>query len=582
MGTTLTSLQAGSTNYCYVVAIEGYSRLLTNAPTVQSCIDSWAGTDWTAALDGLFVEAQHDQHINPWEPFNSGGNCVITVAQDAADTFGIDTHRKGGSDETLLTVELDRNDTTVTVKSASLFDASGEIHIGTECIAYTGKTATTFTTCTRGKYSPFPADGSEPSRFSNNHRVGFDDQSTKLQPVVSSIPRAWAGRRIGVWVHRVVAGVLDVKAQAHLVYAGRIVDIRDDPGGISTVVECEHILDEVKEGTIGGDLWGAKLKAGVYLDSTMSFSMSDFAVTSKTATTLEVVPSGATGANQIDAGFYTHSEIFSKLEVWWVSELAATRLHGTYRTSISAINKDEVRTKLFATIPVGFAALTSFTFTMPEVVAAFLGWTDAPANSASGSFALFEDQPSDLEASHFADFPPLRAVMLNGQYYGPAAGGTFNLNRVEYYDDRGHYFDNFNYWPGTKPAATTSLDGWGIFLIDGKILAMGLKDESVNSIGAILPISFQYSGASADIRPVSATAYDSSKADYIDIKQVAIFEAPLYALIARIFYSTGTTGYNHDDYDDFPATLGLGIPADLQLDRCSRRRAGQHLGAARR
>ena len=51
---------------------------------------------------------------------------------------------------TTLTGNHTRTVTTITVASTTNFPTSGQIHIGQECINYTGVTATTFTTCTRG------------------------------------------------------------------------------------------------------------------------------------------------------------------------------------------------------------------------------------------------------------------------------------------------------------------------------------------------------------------------------------------------------------------------------------------------
>lgn len=51
---------------------------------------------------------------------------------------------------TTLTAALDNSAATVTVASTSGFPTAGTIHIGLECIKYTGTTSTTFTGCTRG------------------------------------------------------------------------------------------------------------------------------------------------------------------------------------------------------------------------------------------------------------------------------------------------------------------------------------------------------------------------------------------------------------------------------------------------
>ena len=159
MGTTLTAMQSGSLPpYTWVVAIEGYPYLLTNGST--SAAVTAHGGDWTQALGGLFVELHNDQRVDMRQPFTTGGRCMFRVAKtSSADTFGVDTHRTNGGVETELRTTLDRNDTTATVADTTNFASSGEFYIGTECVGYSGKTSTTFTGLTRGKYAPFPVSG---------------------------------------------------------------------------------------------------------------------------------------------------------------------------------------------------------------------------------------------------------------------------------------------------------------------------------------------------------------------------------------------------------------------------------------
>lgn len=53
---------------------------------------------------------------------------------------------------TTLTAGISNSDTTIPVVSTDLFQSSGHLLIGSELLAYTGKTATTFTGATRGVY----------------------------------------------------------------------------------------------------------------------------------------------------------------------------------------------------------------------------------------------------------------------------------------------------------------------------------------------------------------------------------------------------------------------------------------------
>lgn len=68
------------------------------------------------------------------------------------------------SASTFLSAPAGPTDTTLTVYDTSAFAASGVVHVGTEAISYTGKTATTLTGCTRAAWDTiaqrhFVADG---------------------------------------------------------------------------------------------------------------------------------------------------------------------------------------------------------------------------------------------------------------------------------------------------------------------------------------------------------------------------------------------------------------------------------------
>src|SRR5215216_375816 len=96
MGTTKTALQAGSLTYKWVLAIEGYPRLLTDAGTdllatawLGSLYDLGGGTG-ASQVGGLYVDLENELAINPFDPFGFGGKLTIRVPPDADDTLGID------------------------------------------------------------------------------------------------------------------------------------------------------------------------------------------------------------------------------------------------------------------------------------------------------------------------------------------------------------------------------------------------------------------------------------------------------------------------------------------------------------
>ena len=164
MGTTLTAFKdSDGFQYCFVIAIEGYSYLLTNWHTTSDLFVSgtgWHGTGWTQALSGLSMEGVvFKQSISPWKNDMKGEEVSFSVVDDdGTDRFGIDVFKRGAGNETQLYSTLDNNDTTIQVQSSVNFASSGAVYIGTERIDYGGKTTgspDTLTGCTRGMYSPF-------------------------------------------------------------------------------------------------------------------------------------------------------------------------------------------------------------------------------------------------------------------------------------------------------------------------------------------------------------------------------------------------------------------------------------------
>src|SRR5690606_11160320 len=254
-------------------AIEGLDTLLTNGDTT-AVKTAWSGTDWTSVTGGLFVDLQQEQSANPWEPFQGGGTLTLTI-QD--DDIGIIMNRTAGGAESELTTGVDRNDTSIVVQDTTAFPSSGTIHCGTEAMTYSSKTSTTFTV-TRGKWHPFGCDssGTGGTHYGQNHRVGFMPYGPALAPKVTQYPREWIGRWVGLWVHGYDSdGTLQTKDNATLVFAGRIAEVRDDPGVLGTIIEVDHVLTDLKEATVGRDQLTGEIADGMYLLAGLTFSMQD-------------------------------------------------------------------------------------------------------------------------------------------------------------------------------------------------------------------------------------------------------------------------------------------------------------------
>jgi hypothetical protein len=551
VGTTLEAFKAGNVRYVWSVAIEGYSKILTNGST-SAMVTAYAGTDWSSAQGGLFVDVTIDQKLDPKNPIGSMGTCVLSVIKDGTDdTFGIATHRRAGGVETYLEESLDRNDTTVTVRSTSQFASSGEVHIGTECIAYTGTTANTLTTCTRGKYSPFTTE--DEGRFSRDHRVRFDANNIHLQPIVSSLPRTWRGRFVAVRAHRDVGGVYDTLAESELVFAGTIDTIRDSRDG-ATVVALKSIMDWVGDRVLGEDAWEATIDDGIYLNAGLSFDFFDWYDTTDAtgANRLTVVSGTPSGVNQMAAGLYSAGEICSRVNAWLAAERTANRLLGSHYIESPVAVDVGYRTKVHWSLPSGSTG--GFMFQMPILVAKFFGFTEklVPPDAVADQnlHTVLKTGADDAVSGTYWDAntgPQRIYVRLTRDDYSVLSATTVG----------GEFVDQLGHLP---PSMTVGLDDayeWGLFAIDNKMLVIGTK------VGSELTQLRHWSSKGEE------TIFDywvPAEASPPRIRQILAIEDEFATLMVMLMGSTGTAGFNQTLLDQYTRTLSMGVPFSLLGD----------------
>ncbi len=163
---------------------------------------------------------------------------------------------------------MNETDTFSKVRDNSNFSTSGTIYLGTENIGYTGKQNVNgtdrFTGLTRGRYAPFKAGTETNQRFAHPHTIVTDDLGIRSEPIVTDEIRVWEGRMVGLWVHRIVDGVWDTRAEARLVFAGRIVGIADELDG-SCAITMEDIRADLRDTVLHRNPWTARLEALYYI-----------------------------------------------------------------------------------------------------------------------------------------------------------------------------------------------------------------------------------------------------------------------------------------------------------------------------
>ena len=566
--TTLSKMQAGSFASKWVATIEGCQYALSDAPepAVQT---AYAGTDWANAttLGGLYVECKNSQHITPWDPFVTGGTCTLRVVPDADDTFGVLVNRRAAGAETEITATLDRDDTTINVASTAEFDSSGTVYIGTEAISYTGKTGTTFTGCTRGLYSPLTAgtSGSGGNRFANHHRLGFDPYHVQMRPIVSEQPRVWIGKRVAVRLHTwdAVNQTLNSRDEAQLMFAGRIAGIADDPNDFSTVLDIEPITEEIRNGILGKDMWKAALTDGLDLVEGRVFLMQDWrdGTAIAAANDLVVVASGASTTNEVNAGRYSLNEVCDILSRWLGGERAAGRIAGFYVWHSPVTFNAGMRTTCVWSIANGGTVTVEFDLTMPAEVAMFLGLKGAAVQQ--GQSIMFRQRGiSNTEYIAQGDDVPFQNLVFKPNGPGRLAQEFTLVTTYPAEDEQGIFIDQYEYLPASIKLSCDSSKQWGLFLLDEKFLMVGSYDSGVLSNCWLAPFQLT-ADTSEEADKFIGRRVDEAEGGQITLRQVLILEGTFAEMLATFIYGTGTSGYNHADYDTLGYGLGIGIPGEV-------------------
>ena len=557
MGTTLGAIQAGGgLQYQVVVAVEGYEYLLTNGPTAAA-VTAWTGTDWAQALGGLGVRWPGRQELQAWKADVQVTSLSFCVQGDANDTFGRAVFGSAAGAYTAQTAPVDNNDTTLSVASTAGFASSGAVHLGTERIAYSSKTTQTLTGLTRGTYAPFRTAASGDSRFGRYHPLGLIGDGIVINPHVSSSQRKWKGRWVGVWIHRVVGGVLDVKAEAQLVFAGRISSVRDEADGL-TWVECDDVRGAIRDCTLLSDQWTARLREGIYLAAGWRFSMSDRLLingtdTAKTANDLVVV-NASPGANEILAGVYTLDELATVLNQWLADEKTATRLSFAVTWTPRISTDAGIRSQFSTSNSAGTWETGYWTLRLPKDVAQFMGWESPEMESGRAFIWDIFEPATGLLASPNA---PYRVFLTQSEIT------SLGTAPVPYDQVQGAWWSQRDYLPAKLKTATLAGQDWGVVQVSGGAMALArLRSDTQTITLKAHPLLDDISGqpfARGGGVGQRVTVEDEGN---VELRQVAVIHGELDDLLTRFLVSTGTASYNSAS-DVFPAHLGAAIPYEL-------------------
>lgn len=574
MGTTLDTLSSGEgMQVAFVLAIEGMPYLLTTSADTAAAVTAWAGTPWSTVYAGLQIKGSLEQSIEPWQREIKSSELIFVVqpVDDSADAFGVDVHKIGGGSQTELRSSIGCNDTTIPVMEHA--NLTSPVWIGTERITYSGTSGTSaagtaaLTGATRGTFHPFDDSGEgsagDANRFGRDHTLPSFDYDVKYRPRVTTVPRTWIGRWVGLWAHRIVGTTWDVKAQAQRIFAGKIKDIQDTTdGGGATQLVCEDVFSVIRDTTLLHDQFRGRVKEGVYIRQEWYFEAEEKMLTAASAfvandaADLTVEPSGASGANQINAGYYTVFELIDALNAWLADEHNTdVNLDGAWSLRVVGADGPEPRVEWTVQFTNATAYFNqTFKLRVPPQVLTFLGFEGFNLSNGFGELTM-HTAGTDKTVTLSAAGPPLKV----GSLQWTEAFGDYVLDLES---SQGTWFDNQAWLPEPiKSDHTTAGENWGILQV-GPIAVVGRYVSATSFTGVALPPGLNAELGNAwigDARPSVALGDPG----YLEVRQIVILEGKLADIVARLFASTGTSGYNHTTYDSLPAQLGCAIPWDL-------------------
>lgn len=240
---TVTHLASrGSGSLAFRVSIEGFPvEFVSSARLVGTGSD---GRERALGLSMKNVKLKQEADL-PRSTLKSGSITLTIADVGGRATAAFDTSPTA---TTWLNSDLTSSATTATVKSTELFATSGVFYLDSEVVAYTGKTSTTFTGCTRGRYATLAAA----------HYAA--DGGYKRYPEITNHPTVIEGRRVRIYVYTAEdTGTGD----GDQVWLGVV---RGEPRmeGPKWSILCDPI-SAVLDGEIGSDLADPARPRGIYL-----------------------------------------------------------------------------------------------------------------------------------------------------------------------------------------------------------------------------------------------------------------------------------------------------------------------------
>lgn len=247
------------------IVIDGHSVVYaTDAMPNTWSVDVAPYDEWADPTGGLVAGGTISQEIQLYTPDIDADTLSFTVV-DVTGALAGSLLREGKStgNITYLTSSVVAGSTaTINVKDTAGFAASGVLYCGGEVIAYTGKTATTFTGITRGLYTINTTNGG--TKFSPGHLIGNNvTTSATTAPAVTDFPRTWYGRFVSLLLHfqDPLTGQYSLPTSSRKMWTGRMQSYSDNGDGTITITAKSAI--ELLHRHIGSDQWKGRINEGI-------------------------------------------------------------------------------------------------------------------------------------------------------------------------------------------------------------------------------------------------------------------------------------------------------------------------------
>ena len=561
MGTTDLSLERDSgVEIALVLAVEGFEDLIVSREPVKAAT-AWAGTDWARAVSGLRVSGDIAQGYTPLGDPVPKSRITVMLSGVAGDRFGEQAFARGAGNQTELREEIDASDTIVPVLGTESFSSSGTIWIGGERIDYSSKTGDSFAGCTRGTYAPFKAGSEINQRFGQTHRVEVADLGVTVPPLVSDRPRFWVGRRCGLWVHRIVGGVWDIRSQARLDFAGRIVDLLDADG--ETVLTVDSIFGDLGKATLGVDRYRAIADQRVFIEDGSFLQVLDLALESGSGAVgsnnkLTFFDSPPAGKDNAQSGYYTSSDLISELNRWFRtleqdgdSDVIRT-IRGIDRVSLEHVVPfgSEFGANAVRMILVSNARLLEMLGFQVEDngETEIIQFTIGAGNAERSDSRTAVVRPWSLN---------LRPELRVSEYNHLQVSRNITVQRTS-----GEWYNNRLTAPQPWRNLFALVPNWGFVRIGDFLGPVEFVDETT--------IRVMFRGLSSfmveNLSRYEDNIVEIDDAGRVLVEQVPAIEGKFGDIVRKMLLSTDGSGYN-DPLDQLPRSFAVGIPNELLGER---------------